>query len=180
MFSTEEELTAVSRARLKVQDLARGCGWLDAVLRQQDRVLHALDAFEDRRDAVAWTRMRQAVQALFRVEEVVLAPAILAQGLRAHVVVAEMSRHRILRDIDDLRSSSRGDAGPHMHGLRTLLVSHFTQEEGDSYRALARQLDERRNAALTARCLGELAGIGEALDESAAGDGRLAVATPDA
>lgn len=156
-----KQLLTTTRTRLKTRELARHCGWLDAMLCDQDRIVDLVDALDDSRDALSWARhwatLDHAIRLHFHVEHAVLAPAIQEMGLRAHVVIAEMCRTRILRDLEDLRMPSWEDDGLRIHRLGGDVASHFAQQESCSYRALARQQDERAGAELSRRCLATLA-----------------------
>jgi hypothetical protein len=160
MYSTDEHLAA-ARMRLKTRDLARTCGWLDAVLCHQDRILALVDALDDSRDALSWMRrwtaLDEAASRLFRVERTVLAPAIAEMGLRAHGVIAEMYRIRIRHDLDDLRAPSWEDERLRVRQLALELAGHFAQQESCAYRGLARHGDDRANAELARQCLAMLA-----------------------
>ena len=160
MFSIDEHLSA-ARIRLKTRDLARNCAWLDAVLSHQDRVLasvHLLDASGDASSWMhRWTDLDEAAARLFHVEQTVLSPAIQAMGLRAHVVIADMCRNRIRRDLDDLRTPSWEDGRLRVRQLAMDFAGHFAQQESCAYRALARHQDEPANADLARQCVALLA-----------------------
>ncbi len=53
MFSIEDDRDAAELTRQKVRGLARGCGWLQAVLGRQDRLLARLELLERSQDAPA-------------------------------------------------------------------------------------------------------------------------------
>jgi hypothetical protein len=156
MLATENEQPA-EKTRSKMRDLARGCGWLALVLQQQDRMMTLLETLATCRTASAWddgwSALELEVRQHFRIEEAVLAPAVQSMGQRAHVVIAEMRRDQVRRDLEDLRWPSWEDDGMQLRRLSLNLASHFAQEESWSYRALARQQDEHGNAELTTRCL---------------------------
>jgi hypothetical protein len=161
MTFIEEQLPATN-ARLKMRDLARRCGWLDAVLSHQDRLLERVEALDRERDAPSRARqalaLEEAVRRHFRVEQDVLAPAIQALGLRAQVVVAETCRDRLRRDLADLRSPPARDDPDRVQDLGRGLASHFLQQERCAYRALARCHDDCAADELARRCLALLAG----------------------
>lgn len=172
MYSIDEHLCA-ARTRLKTRDLALTCAWLDAVLCHQDRVLALVDALDDSRDALSWMRrwtdLDEAAARLFLAERTLLAPAIEEMGLRAHVVIAEMCRNRIRRDLEDLRAPSWEDERLRVRQLALELAGHFAQQESCAYRALARHQDDRANAELARHCLAMLADSA-ATDQAASAD----------
>lgn len=157
---TTKEHALETRDWLRMRELASSRGWLSATLRHQQKLFALIDDLGRVHDASAWmlrwTALQQAVSTHLEVEEAVLAPVILAMGQRAHAVVAEVRREQIRRRVEDLRCPSWEDGGDRLQQMSLNLLSHFSQEESWSYRALARFQDEAAGAALTARCLAVL------------------------
>lgn len=155
MFSIDQEQAAAERSHVKVLELARTCGWLRHVLGRQEDILAQVAMLDRSQDATSWAHhwalLDGGVGGLFDLEEIVLAPAIVALGLRAHAVTAQMCRRHIVREVEDLRWPSWQDGSERVRHLAGLLADHFAREQANSYRALARQ-EAHANAALTLRC----------------------------